>query len=236
MSAKSHTRLPHLLPFRPISCISRYCRSGTLPFSVLLAIACAEVSTRMACGPSRDAGSAESVPTRYHTATADRALGKLVHLAAERVMTADTVAAAKWETAQPIENPAREKVIHEAIACQAAHLRIDQSAVQRIFEDQIEANKIVQRALHSEWQTQPAQHLSHHPDLATEVRPLLERIDSEFLLAIAQAQPALLNPQCQLTLRYEKLSKIKALSLDLIHQSALECALAHIYQGPVKAG
>ncbi|MFJ1562398.1 chorismate mutase [Streptomyces mirabilis] len=200
--------------------------------AILLALACAGVSATVACGYSNGTSSAQPSPPSACPTTAEKALRTLVRLVAERVIAADTVAAAKWNTSQPIENPAREKTVLDSAVSQAAKLGIDQAFIQRIFEDQITANKIVQQTLHTQWRTQPAQQPNRHPDLATEVRPLLDRVDRELLVAIGQAQPLLFSSRCGAVLDHEKAATAKALSLDPIHRGGLDQALAHICQNP----
>ncbi|MFF7177975.1 chorismate mutase [Streptomyces sp. NPDC008121] len=152
----------------------------------------------------------------------------IVRLAAERVLTADTVAAAKWGTPQPIDAPAREKTVLDHAAAKAAELGIDQAAVQRIFKDQIAANKDVQRALYAQWQKHPAQQPAGRPDLATQVRPVLDRVDGQLLTAIHRAQPLLDRPECQALLKRGKAAAVQAMGLDAIHRSGLDRALARI--------
>ncbi|WP_211282477.1 chorismate mutase, partial [Streptomyces hygroscopicus] len=72
-------------------------------------------------------------------------LRPLVELSAERALVADEVAAAKWGTDSPIDDPAREREVLDAVARQAEELGADPVATARIFRDQIEASKVVQR-------------------------------------------------------------------------------------------
>ncbi|MFJ3728604.1 chorismate mutase [Streptomyces sp. NPDC090045] len=110
--------------------------------AALLALTGAGAAALVACGSSQTG----TGPARSSGPSAEQTLGTIVRLAAERVMTADTVAAAKWGTSRPIDDPSREKTVLASAASQAAKLRIDRATVQRIFKDQIAANKDVQRA------------------------------------------------------------------------------------------
>ncbi|MEU9480467.1 chorismate mutase [Streptomyces sp. NPDC048191] len=175
-----------------------------------------------------DSSHASSRPARQGTATAETALGTIARLAGERVMTADTVAAAKWGTRQPIDDPAREKTVLDSAAAQGAQLGIPPATVRRIFTDQIAANKDVQRALYTRWHAQPAEQPTHRPDLATQVRPVLDRIDGRLLAAIVQARPLLDGPGCSALLRQQKETTARALGLDAVHKTGLDQALAHI--------
>lgn len=189
-----------------------------------LALTSAGAAALVACGSSQTAGTG---PAGSGSQSAEHVLGTIVRLAAERVMTADTVAAAKWGTAQPIDDPSREKTVLDRVAAQAVQLGIDRATVQRIFKDQIAANKDVQHARYAQWQEHPAEQPTHRPDLTTQVRPVLDRVDSQLLTAIQQAQPLLSRPDCDALLERGKATTVQAMSLDAIHRSGLDQALAH---------
>ncbi|MFD8986017.1 chorismate mutase [Streptomyces sp. NPDC059564] len=182
-----------------------------------------------ACGSTRTTGAdpVRSGPVASSSAMAEQALGTIARLAAERVMTADTVAAAKWGTDQPIDDPAREKTVLGNAAARAAELGIGQATVQRIFKDQIDANKDVQRALFAQWRADPAARPTHRPDLATQVRPVLDRVDGRLLTAIKEAEPLLSRPGCDALLERGKVTTVRAMGLDAVHRSGLDQALAH---------
>ncbi|MFE5486330.1 hypothetical protein [Streptomyces sp. NPDC056527] len=118
----------------------------------------------------------------------------------------------------------------EIAAAKAAKLGIDQTAVRRIFEDQIAANKAVQRSLHARWQEQPTEQPTHRPSLTAEVRPIPDRVDRQLLTAVQKAQPLLSDTECRATLDRERSSTAKAMALDAIHRSGLDQSLAHTCQ------
>ncbi|MGP3690522.1 chorismate mutase [Streptomyces sp. IBSNAI002] len=185
---------------------------------VLTALTCGSAVLLVACGASQHPGAPRP---------GEQALSKLVRLSAERVMTADTVAAAKWGTEQPIDDPARERAVLDAAASQAAERGVDRAGVQRIFEGQITANKTVQRALYAAWEKNPALRPGARPDLATEVRPVLDRIDGDLITAIHEAQPFLSSSGCGAALDEAKAGVIGQMHLDGIHRTGLDQALAH---------
>ncbi|MFD8229872.1 chorismate mutase [Streptomyces massasporeus] len=206
--------------------------SNIRPRTAVIALTCIGAAALVACGGSHIASTrpAQTRPAAVSGSASGKALGMIVRLAAERVMTADTVAAAKWGRAQSIDDPAREKKVLDNAATQATKLGIDQSAVQRIFEDQITANKTVQRALFTQWQAQPTEQPTHRPDLATQVRPVLDRVDSQLLSAIQQAQPLLSSPECGALLEQEQATTARSMGLDAVHKNGLAQALAHTCQ------
>ncbi|MGW7824421.1 chorismate mutase [Streptomyces puniciscabiei] len=192
------------------------------------ALAGVGAATLVSCGLSRVAAtSPERSRTVADTSTAEQALEKIVRLVGERVKTADTVAAAKWGTSQPVDDPPREKAVLHRVTDQAAKLGIGEAIVLRIFQDQITANKAVQRALYTKWREDPAQQPANRPDLATQVRPVLDRIDSQLLAAIHQAQPLLAVPGCGALLEKTKATTSQAMGLDAVHRIGLDRALIH---------
>jgi len=103
-------------------------------------------------------------------ASATPSLWRLTDLAAQRVQIADKVAAAKFGTPSPIDDPVREQQIYDSVSAQAPALGLDPADAVRFFRAQIEANKAVQRGLYARWAAHPSEVPSTRPDLATEVR------------------------------------------------------------------
>ncbi|MGW0212480.1 gamma subclass chorismate mutase AroQ, partial [Streptomyces sp. NPDC003233] len=112
------------------------------------------------------------------------ALHPVAELSAERLATADLVAAAKWGTDSPIDDPAREQQVLDSVAAQAIQLGADPDEVRAIFRDQIEANKLVQRGLFQLWTDHPEQAPTTRPDLSV-VRQRINRINTALVQAIA---------------------------------------------------
>ncbi|MFK0222899.1 chorismate mutase [Streptomyces vinaceus] len=199
--------------------------------TAVLALACAGGAALLACSmppATSHAAPARAATTATDRATADKALRSIVRLAEERAATADTVAAAKWGTAQPIDVPAREKVVLDGMAAKAAKLGIDGPTVHRVFEDQIAANKVVQRALYAQWRAHPSQRATRRPDLTTEVRPVLDRVDGRLLTALKEAQPLLSRSGCTAAVDRDTAATVKVKGLDSIHRKGLDRALVHL--------
>ena len=111
---------------------------------------------------------------------ARESLVPLTDAAAERVQVADLVAAAKFGTPAPIDDPAREQVVLNTVRTLSVQMGIDPEVSVAIFADQIEANKQVQRGLYVLWTAHPEQAPTERPDLVKVVRPILDRITSEY--------------------------------------------------------
>ena len=193
-----------------------------------LLLACAGALCLSAC-TSAGSGSAQvTTGGTASTAPADGTQGvrTLVGLAAQRIMTADTVAAAKWGTSRPIDDPAREKVVLDGALAQAAKRGVNPLVARRVFEGQIAASKVVQHALYAQWTASPALRPTHRPDLATQVRPVLDRIDGQLLDAIKQAQPLLSGaPGCAALMDREISDTARTMRLDTVHREALRQSL-----------
>ncbi|MFD0554586.1 chorismate mutase [Streptomyces rectiviolaceus] len=159
-------------------------------------------------------------------------LRPLVDLAAQRLATADLVAAAKYGTGSPIDDPAREKQVLDDVARQARDLGADPEATVRIFRDQIEANKVVQRELHRRWDVDPSQAPGpgERPDLA-EVRKEINRVNGELVRGIADSGSARSASSCRGLVTVAGVRARHERHLDLLHSVALGRALPSVCAG-----
>ncbi|MER7787326.1 chorismate mutase [Streptomyces sp. NPDC097640] len=151
----------------------------------------------------------------------------IADLSAQRLLTADQVAQAKWGTDSPIDDPERERQVLEAVAEQARALGADPEATVRIFRDQIEANKLVQRGLYRRWEADPAQAPTERPDLS-KVRLEINRINGELVRAIADSARAQAEPSCAGWLTVAAVRVRHDRQLDALHTVALERALRSV--------
>ncbi|MGW1373648.1 chorismate mutase [Streptomyces sp. NPDC002446] len=154
-------------------------------------------------------------------------LRPLAALSAERLATGDLVAAAKWGTGGPIDDPAREQQVLDAVAAQARELGADPDATVRIFRDQIEASKVVQRGLHRRWEADPSQAPEERPDLG-EVRKEINRINGELVRAVAASPDARSAPYCRPLLAANAVRLRHERQLDALHTAALARALRSV--------
>jgi chorismate mutase len=179
------------------------------------------------CAPVTVLGCSASMSPNPDTSSQAGPLVTMTDIAAQRVQLADTVAAAKWGTDSPINDPVREKAVLDAVAAKSAQLGIDPKAAQAVFTDQIEANKAVQYGLYSRWSAHPDQAPTTRPDLS-QVRPTLDRITDQ-LFAELRATPQLrAAPSCtaQLTGTCDRVEHTR--HLDPLHEDALARALTSI--------
>ncbi|MFD9903310.1 chorismate mutase [Streptomyces sp. NPDC059063] len=148
-------------------------------------------------------------------------------LSAERLATADLVAAAKYGTGSPIDDPAREQQVLDTVARLAREAGGDPEATVRIFRDQIEANKVVQRALHRRWDADPSTAPTERPDLGR-VREVINRINGDLVRAIAASAPARGAPHCSGTLTAAVVHVRHEQRLDALHAPALVRAVRSV--------
>ncbi|BAH51747.1 chorismate mutase [Rhodococcus opacus] len=156
-----------------------------------------------------------------------RPLQPMVEAVSLRLATADTVASAKWGTPSPIDDPAREAQVLGAVATQAVDEGLSAPRVQQIFRDQIEANKAVQRALFSWWSVAPGAAPTVRPDL-TQVRPVIDRQNTDILLQLREQQAVLAGPGCVPALVDAAVAVAAEQRLDALHQATLARALVSI--------
>jgi chorismate mutase len=123
----------------------------------------------------------------------------LLELVLARLRLSDQVAAAKFGTGAPIDDPARERQELAAIRRQATSTGLDERAVVGFFTDQITASKMVQRSLFRRWTDHPDQAPTDRPDLGA-LRAELDRLTTGLLDQLGRqrddgvAVPAGLDP------------------------------------------
>jgi chorismate mutase len=170
------------------------------------------------------------VPSAGATGSAPGSFVEMTDTSAERVLVGDKVAAAKFGTPAPIDDPAREQVVLDNVRNLSAQMGVDADRAVVIFRDQIEANKVVQRGLYALWTAHPELAPTERPDLVTEVRPILDRITVELLEQIKATQRLHTDPSCDGRLNAAEHVVSNHLDLDQLHRSALERATNNFCQ------
>ncbi|MFC9518487.1 chorismate mutase [Nocardiaceae bacterium NPDC056970] len=184
--------------------------------STLLLAVCAAVSTMVSAGTATAATGSSTAPFTE--------LGPLVRAVSERLSTADAVAAAKWGTGKPIDDPAREADVLRAVADQARRENLAPARVEQVFRDQIEASKDVQRGLFAYWDVVPQAVPDPRPDLAT-VRPVLDRLNVEIVTEMSEQRDVLAGPRCLPDLLAGAGDVVGTERPDVLHQAGLVRAL-----------
>jgi chorismate mutase len=151
-------------------------------------------------------------------------LEPLTRLSADRVLVSDQVAAAKYGTGQPIDDSAREQQVLDGVADQARALGTDPDEVVRVFRDQIEASKVVQRGLYRLWDADPSKAPTSRPDLS-KVRVEINRINGDLVQAIADTEAIRTSPECRGRLLAAYARTDHTMRLNALHSLALGHAL-----------
>ncbi|MEV6237044.1 chorismate mutase [Lentzea sp. NPDC051838] len=153
-------------------------------------------------------------------------LGELTGLAVKRIEVADLVAAAKFGTSQPIDDPAREQQVLDTVRTKAVQLGLNPENAARFFRAQIEANKLVQRGLYARWTEHPEEVPTRKPDLGTEVRPILDRLTTDILAELKDTEQ-LRKPtlRCEIHATIAERSAVVLHHLDSLHENALAEAM-----------
>ncbi len=187
------------------------------PLRPLIACSVTVLLTAGAAAPALAAG--HEVPAPGHNA-----LDPVVRLSAQRLLVADEVAAAKWGTGSPIDDPAREQRVLDGAAAEARRLGTDPAQAVRFFRDQIEAAKVVERTLFARWNADPSQAPAIRPGLPG-IRAALDSLDDRLGHALADTAGARAELTCAPGLAVDSLQVTAELDLDLPHAVALARAL-----------
>jgi chorismate mutase len=155
-------------------------------------------------------------------------LGQLTELVVQRLEVGDLVAASKFGTDKPIDDPAREKVVLDQARASAIQLGIDPDETVTFFRDQIEASKVVQRGLFARWTAHPDQAPTTRPDL-NEIRLKLDQLTTELLHQLRSTTYVRHTPiRCAVDLTTSSIVTGVQHHLDHLHTQALTEAVADI--------
>jgi chorismate mutase len=132
--------------------------------------------------------------------TAVDQLQPLVETSARRLSVAREVAFAKWETGTAVEDPPREEHVIASAVSEGKKEGLDPAVVSRFFRAQIEANKVVQSSLLSTWHKAGKAPEHQTQDLATTIRPQLDKIQKQLIAELVTAAPVRDSSTCRLDL------------------------------------
>ncbi|MCK9754250.1 chorismate mutase [Pseudomonas syringae pv. syringae] len=152
------------------------------------------------------------------------ALEPLLQAISERLTIADQVALSKWDSGKAVEDPPRELQVINAAQARAAEFKLNPDDVQRLFRAQIEANKQVQNALLAQWHAAGKAPDTVRLSLVDDIRPKLDRLQTQLLQAYADFQPLRKAETCQMQLD----AALKRYQTNPIHDQALVLATADL--------
>ncbi|WP_081845229.1 chorismate mutase [Mycolicibacterium aromaticivorans] len=150
-------------------------------------------------------------------------LYNLVDAAAQRLQTADAVAANKWLTGGPITDPARVKVVLDSVPKDAQSRGVATDYVTTVFTNQINATEAVEYARFAGWKFDPAGAPTSAPDLASS-RAVIDGLNRQMVEQIAAQWPVLSSPACRGELDTAKNDVAGQRQFDDLYRTALDSA------------
>ncbi|GAB3561420.1 hypothetical protein GCM10027445_00140 [Amycolatopsis endophytica] len=158
-------------------------------------------------------------------------LGTLTDLVVERLRVSDDVAASKFGTNSPIDDPAREQQVLDQVRQQAGTLGLDPESAAAFFRDQITASKVVQSGLFARWTARPDEAPTTRPDLG-QIRTRLDRLTTELLGQLKATQEVRgSRVPCTVQLALATGSATVLERLDALHRHALDTAVHSVCTG-----
>lgn len=167
---------------------------------------------------------AASISSTVGTAKPLGVLGPLTDLVIQRILVSDAVAASKFGTASPIEDPVREAQVLEQVRAQAEASGVNPDDAVAFFQDQITASKAVQKGLFARWTAHPEEAPTTRPDLGP-IREQLDRLTTALLQELKDTQALREKPvACTVQLALATGSGAVLTHLDTLHHQALGTA------------
>ena len=148
---------------------------------------------------------------------------QLVDTAAQRLATADPVAAAKWINGGAITDPERANKVLDAAAADATAHGIEPGYVREVFTDQIAANEGIQYTRFGQWKFDPATAPATAPDLAAS-RAQIDGFNKALVNEVALHWNSLHSQGCAKDLADATAAVVAARQLDGLYQQALSTA------------
>lgn len=150
-------------------------------------------------------------------------LDGLVDAAAQRLQTAEAVAASKWISGGAITDPARVRQVLADVSAAADAAGLPADYVTAVFSDQIDATEAVQYNRFSGWKLDPSSAPASAPDLAAS-RALIDALNSRMVTEMAGDWQVLTGPQCAAELAAAKAGVVQRRGLDPLYRQALDAA------------
>ncbi|MET9315537.1 chorismate mutase [Kribbella sp. NPDC003505] len=148
----------------------------------------------------------------------------LSELVAQRILIGDDVAASKYFSGKPVDDPVREQQILEAVRASAVRLGIDPDSTAAFFRAQIEASKVVQRGLLAYWAAHPGKAPTTGPDLNV-IRERLDTLTTQLLAELVRVDDLRqAGLRCDISLAIANAATAAHHHLDGLHRQALRTA------------
>ncbi|WP_445165296.1 chorismate mutase [Mycolicibacterium sp. Dal123E01] len=150
-------------------------------------------------------------------------LYNLVDAAAQRLQTADPVAANKWLTGGPITDPARVKVVLDAVSKDAESRGVATPYATDAFTNQISATEGIEYARFAGWKFDPVSAPTTAPDLSAS-RSIIDGLNHQMVEQMSVQWPLLNSPGCRPALDAAKNVVADQRQFDDLYRTALDVA------------
>ncbi|OBR49206.1 chorismate mutase [Paraburkholderia tropica] len=165
-------------------------------------------------------------PASESAQAGDQPLLSLLDMTLERLQIARQVALSKWDSGQPVKDLPRETEVIRAAAEEARAAGVSTQLATHFFADQMEANKLVQYALLSDWFRAAKAPNEKRLDLRQDIRPELDRLQRGFIKALADTETLRSRDDCRAQLARAMSSYVSQRALTPLYAVAMERALA----------
>jgi chorismate mutase len=124
-------------------------------------------------------------------------LQPLVETSARRLLIAEQVALAKWDSGATVEDPPREAQVIMAAVRDGVSRGLNPTSVSNFFKAQIEANKVIQYSLLADWR-RSGRAPAHAPiDLVATIRAELDRVQTALIAELADTVAIRASTTCR---------------------------------------
>jgi chorismate mutase len=124
-------------------------------------------------------------------------LQPLVEISAWRLIVAEQVALAKWDSGAAVEDAPREAQVIMAAVKVGETKGLDRTSVSNFFKGQIEANKIVQYSLLADWRRTSGAPAHAPVNLVKTIRPELDQIQTGLVAELAHTKEVRSKTSCR---------------------------------------
>jgi chorismate mutase len=159
-------------------------------------------------------------------------LSTLVGAAVERLLTADPVAAFKWQTKADIEDPGRVDQVLAAVTADALAGNIDPGYVSKVFRDQINATEAIEYGRFAQWKLDPDGAPPAAPDLSSS-RAQIDALNHLMVTEITTQWALLHSPECAAARGDAVGAAVEVRQLDSLYRQSLDFATRSYCQPPV---
>jgi chorismate mutase len=129
--------------------------------------------------------------------TAIERLQPLVETSARRLLIAQQVALAKWDSGAAVEDLPREAQVITGAVRGGVSRGLDPTSVSNFFKAQIEANKVIQYSLLADWR-RAGRAPAHAPiDLVATIRPELDQVQAALIVELADTVAIRASSTCR---------------------------------------